>query len=315
MWKRWMAGLAAGLAVALALAAQTASPTLDKAGLEAYFRHLLMWPPSVDVTISDPSAAPMAGFYRINVHGKLGDKSRDEPFYVSADSKTVIRGDILDTAKNPFQADIDLLKTDDQPFLGTPGAPVTIVEFADFQCPYCRQEAGVIRKDLMEAFPGQIQLYFMDYPLASMHPFARGAAVLGRCIYTQNNGSFWKYHDWIFAHQSEITPDNLKDKGLEYAKTDPDLDTAKLAACAVAPEPRTQVDRTMAMGDALKLTATPTFFINGRRMVGTIALDDLKMVVAHEIAWAKTHAKPADCCSVQLALPGMAPAGGKAPSK
>jgi protein-disulfide isomerase len=274
-----------------------------------------MWPPSVEVTISDPSAAPAAGFYSVNIHGKLGDKTRDERFYVSSDSKTVIRGEILDTTKNPFQADIDLLKTDDQPFLGTPGAPVTIVEFADFQCPYCRQEAGVIRKDLMEAFPGQIQLYFMDFPLSQIHPFARGAAVLGRCIYTQNNGSFWKYHDWIFAHQSEITPDNLKDKGLEYAKTDPDLDAAKLEACAVAPEPRTQVDRSEAIGEALKITATPTFFINGRRMVGTLALADLKMVVAHEIAWAKAHAKAADCCSVQLALPGMAPAGGKAQTK
>jgi protein-disulfide isomerase len=305
----------AGLAAAVALAAQTATPQLDKAGLETYFRHLLMWSPHVEVTIGDPTPAPMAGFYRVNVHGKLGNTARDEPFYVSADSKTVIRGEILDTTKNPFQADIDLLKTDDQPFLGTPGAPVTIVEFADFQCPYCRQEAGLIRKDLMEAFPGQIQLYFMDYPLAPIHPFARGAAVLGRCIYTQNNGSFWKYHDWIFAHQSEITADNLKDKGFEYAKTDPDLDPAKLAVCAVAPEPRTQVDRSEAIGDALKITATPTFFINGRRMVGAIALDDLKMVVAHEIAWAKAHAKPADCCSVQLALPGMAPAGGKAQTK
>jgi protein-disulfide isomerase len=311
MWKSWMVGLAA----AIVLLAQAAAPSLDKVGLDAYFRHLLMWPRSVDVTISDPGPAPMAGFYRIMVHGKLGDKSRDEPFYVSADSKTVIRGDILDTTKNPFQADIDLLKTDDQPFLGTPGAPVTIVEFADFQCPYCRQEANVVRKDLMEAFPGQIQLYYMDYPLGPIHPFARGAAVLGRCIYSQNNGSFWGYHDWIFAHQSEITPDNLKDKALEYAKTDPNLDTAKLAACAVAPEPRTQVDRSEAIGDALKLSATPTFFINGRRMVGAIALDDLKTVVAHELAWAKAHAKPSDCCSVQLALPGMAPADAKALSK
>lgn len=309
MLKRVMAGLA----LAAGLFAQPV--TLDKPGLEAYFRHLLMWPPSVELTIGDPSTAPMAGFYRVNVHGALGDKSRDEAFYVSADSKTVIRGDILDTTKNPFQADIDLLKTDDQPFLGTRGAPVTIVEFADFQCPFCKQEAGVIRKDLMETFPGQIQLYFMDYPLAPIHPFARGASVMGRCIYTQNNGSFWAYHDWIFEHQSEITPDNLRDKSIEFAKGDHNLDLAKLAACAVSPEPRTQVDRSEAIGDALKLTATPTFFINGRRMVGTIALDDLKMVVAHEIAWAKAHAKPADCCSVQLALPGMAPAGGKAPAK
>ena len=118
--------------------------------------------------------------------------------------------------------------------LGTPGAPVTIVEFADFQCPFCKQEAAVIRKDLMEAFPGKTQLYFMDYPLAPIHPFARGAAVMGRCIYNQNNGSFWAYHDWIFEHQSEITPDNLRDKSMEFAKGDHNLDLAKLAACAVS---------------------------------------------------------------------------------
>jgi protein-disulfide isomerase len=312
MMKAWMAGLAA----ALLLAAQTAAPpALDKPGLEAYFRHLLMWPPSVEMTIGDPAPAPMPGFYRVNVHGARGGNSRDEPFYVSADSKTIIRGEILDTTKSPFQADIDLLKTDDQPFLGTPGAPVTIVEFADFQCPYCQKAAGVLRKDLMEAFPGEIQLYFMDFPLDPIHPFARGAAVMGRCIYNQNNASFWGYHDWIFEHQGEITADKLRDRAMEYAKTDRNLDPAKLAACTVSPEPRTQVDRTQSIGNALKITATPTFFINGRRMVGAIGLDELKMVVSHEIAWAKAHAKPADCCSVQLALPGTAPADGKAPSK
>ena len=78
------------------------------------------------------------------------------------------------------------------------------MEFADFQCPYCKQEAGVVRNQLMAAFPGQIQLIYMDYPLESIHPFARGAAIMGRCIYTQNNGSFWSYHDWIFQHQGEI---------------------------------------------------------------------------------------------------------------
>lgn len=314
--------LLAGMAIAMAMMAQTAPPafdktTFDKPALETYLRHLLMWSPNVEVTIGDPGPSPMPGFYKVNVHGKLGNDSRDETFVISSDSKTIIRGDVLDVTKNPFQADIDLMKTDNQPFVGVPGAPVTIVEFADFQCPYCRQEAGVIRHQLMDAFPGQIQLYFMDYPLAPIHPYARGAAVMGRCIYSQNNGSFWAYHDWIFDHQSEITADNLRDKALEWAKTDKNLDAEKLTACAVSPQPRDEVDRTEAMGDALKITATPTFFINGRRMVGAIGLEDLKMVVAHEIAWVKAHppANAADCCSVQLAIPGMAPAGGKAPAK
>ena len=86
MWKRLTAGVTTGLAVALALAAQTAAPSLDKEGLEAYFRHLRMWPPNVEVTISDPPPAPLAVLYRSDVHGTLGMSSRDEPFYVSGDS-------------------------------------------------------------------------------------------------------------------------------------------------------------------------------------------------------------------------------------
>ena len=313
MLKKILAGVVLAVALSAQLSAQTTAPPpdpvkLDTPALETYFRHLMMWQPSVEVTIGSPSPAQLPGYYKVKVRGTLGDKSREETFVVSADSQTVIRGDILDVKKNPFQPVVDLLKTDNQPSLGIPGAPVTVVEFGDFQCPYCKQEAAVIRKQLMEAYPAGVQLFYMDYPLAAIHPFARGAAVMGRCIYSQNNGSFWAYHDWIFANQAEITPDNLRVKALEYAASDPNLNVEKLNACTVAPEPRAEVDRTVAIGDALGINGTPTLFINGRRMVGTVALDDLKMVVEHEIAWAKAAKKATDCCSVQLALPGTAPA-------
>jgi len=301
--------LMAGFALAVALIAQTAAPPSsapDPAGLESYFRHLLMWPANVEVTIGKPIPGPQPGFSRIEVRGTLGGKTQQEAFYISSDGQTVIRGDMFDLKKNPFQAEIDLLKTDNQPFLGMPGAPVTIVEFADFQCPYCKQEASVVRTKLMEMFPNDVQLFFMDYPIEG-HPFARGAAVLGRCIFSQNSASFWGYHDWIFEHQAEITAANLREKAMAFAKGDTHLDLAKLTGCAVAQEPRNEVDRSVAMGDALKIGATPTFFINGRRLVGTIALEDLKMVVEHEIAYAKAQKKATDCCSVQLALPGMGP--------
>lgn len=325
MLKSWLAGLL----LAVALTAQTAalpsvahpssapsssvppssapaSSAPDTAALEPYLRHLLMWPASVDVTIGKPTAAALPGFWRVTVHGALGGKTEEEAFYVSSDNQTVIRGDVFDVKKNPFQAEMDLLKTNNQPFLGMPGAPVTIVEFADFQCPYCRQEASVVRNKLMEAFPHDVQLFFMDYPIEG-HPFARGAAILGRCIFSQNSASFWTYHDWIFEHQAEITAANLREKAMAFAKEDKNLDLAKLTSCAVAQEPRDEVDRSMAIGDSLKIGATPTFFINGRRLVGTIALEDLKMVVAEEIAYSKMQKKTIDCCSVQLSLPGTGP--------
>jgi protein-disulfide isomerase len=308
----------AGTLLATALLAQTPVPpkpgsSLNTAALEAYVRHLLVWPANVDVTISDPTPAPMPGFYAVKVRGSLGGKSQEESFYVSADSQNIIRGEVFNVNTSPFEADLKILKTDNQPFLGPAGAPVTVIEFADFQCPYCKQEAGVVRNELMAAFPGQLQLIYMDYPLEQIHPFARGAAIMGRCIYTQSNDSFWAYHDWIFQHQGEITAEKLRPMALDYARSDKNLDIARLTACMTAPEPRAQVDRTIAMGDALKINATPTLFVNGRRLVGTIALENLKIVTQHEIEWARTQASKsgADCCSVQLALPGAGKAAAK----
>ena len=292
------------------------SSPINVAALEAWVRHFLVWPASVEVTIGDPTPAPMPGFYAVKVRGSLGGKTEEESFYVSADTQNIIRGDVFNVNTSPFEVELKLLKTENQPLLGTPGAPVTVIEFADFQCPYCKQEAGVVRNQLMAAFPGQLQLVYMDFPLETIHPFARGAAVLGRCIYNQNNDSFWAYHDWIFQHQSEITADNLRARGLDYAQSDKNLDIARLTDCMSAPEPRAQVDRTMAIGNELRINATPTFFINGRKLVGTIALENLQIVVEHEIAWAKTQASAGakaatDCCSVQLSLPGMGRAAAK----
>jgi protein-disulfide isomerase len=322
MLKRFLTGAVLTVALLAQTPAQAppkpASP-LNTVVLEAYVRHLLVWPASVDVTIGEPTPAPVPGFYAVKIRGSLGGQSQEESFYVSADSQNIIRGEVFNVNASPFEGNLKVLKTDNQPFLGTPGAPVTVVEFADFQCPYCKQEAGVVRNQLMAAFPGQIQLIYMDYPLVPIHPFARGAAIMGRCIYTQNNDSFWAYHDWIFQQQSEITAENLRPMALEYAKSDKNLDITRLTACMTAPEPRAQVDRTMVIGDELKINATPTFFINGRRLVGTIALDNLKLVVEHEIAWAKTQATKSatsapsatDCCSVQLSLPGAGKAAAK----
>jgi protein-disulfide isomerase len=293
------------------MAQTAATPASDKPAIEAYIRHLLVWPAQVEVTMGEPRPSAQPGLFAVKVRGTLGDRVQEETFYVSADSRTIVRGAVYAIGQNPFQADIDLLKTENQPFLGTPGAPVSVIEFADFQCPYCKQESRVVRTQLMAAFPDDVKLVYMDFPLESIHPFALGAAVLGRCIYTQNNASFWAYHDWIFEHQSEIKPDNLRDKVLEYAGTDKNLDVAKLTACAVAPEPRADIKRTIAIGDALHLNATPTLFINGRRMVGTVALEDLKAVVEEERAYLKSLKNDTDCCSVQLSLPGMATGVGK----
>jgi protein-disulfide isomerase len=278
---------------------------IDKAKLEVYFRHLFVWPPPIELTISDPKPGPMPGFYEVDVRGSQGNASQDETFYVSADGQKIIRGDVFDITQNPFKADLDKLKTQYRPSIGTPGAPVVLVEFSDFECPFCREQAKMLSTNLLSTYPKQVRLYFVDFPLESLHPWAKAGAMMGRCIFHQNASAFWDYHDWIFEHQEEINPDNLKDKVLEFAKGK-GIDSDQLSKCIDTRATEEEVDMTRAEGKDLGINSTPTLFVNGRRMVGTIQWEDLKRVIDYEIEYQKT-AKNAgeDCgCNVSLPMPG-----------
>jgi protein-disulfide isomerase len=287
---------------------QTDKPQIDKVKLEAYLRHLFVWPPPIEIAIGDPQPGPMAGFYEVNVRGSQGNASQEETFYVSKDSQKIIRGTVFDIAQNPFKPELAKLKTEYQPSRGTPGAPVVLVEFSDFECPFCREQAKMLHENLLSTYPKEVRLYFLDYPLESLHPWAKDAAMMGRCIFHQNATAFWDYHDWIFEHQEEMTPDNLKDKVVAFAGGK-GIDAPQLSKCIDSRATEEEVNKTRAEGNAVDINSTPTLFVNGRRMVGTLQWSDLKRVIDYEIEYQKT-AKNAgeDCgCSVQLPMPGAAP--------
>src|SRR5205823_7803723 len=85
-------------------------------------------------------------------------------------------------------------------------------------CPFCKEEAKVLRTNLVSTYPKQVRLYFKDMPLDQIHPWAKAAAVAGRCVFKQSPAAFWDYHDWIYEHQGDITKENLREKVLEFAK-------------------------------------------------------------------------------------------------
>jgi protein-disulfide isomerase len=290
------------------------APQIDKVKLEAYLRHLFVWPSPIEMTIADPKPGPMPGFYEVRIRGSQGNASQEETFYVSQDGQKIVRGTVFDLAQNPFKAELDKIKTEYQPSIGTPGAPVVIVEFSDFECPYCREQARMLHENLLKTYPKEVRLYFLDFPLESLHPWAKPAAMAGRCIFHQNAGAFWDYHDWIFQHQDEVTPDNVKSKVLEFA-SGKGIDQAQLGRCIDTKATEEEVAKTREEGKSLEINSTPTTFVNGRRMVGTLQWEDMKRVIDYEIEYQKT-AKNAgeDCgCSVALPMPGVAPAAGSPP--
>lgn len=280
---------------------------LDKAVLEAYVRHLYVLDSRISVKVSDPTPSEVPGFVDETVHASMGPQSQDFKFLISKDGSKILQGSVFDVNNNPFKRELGMLKTDRAPGIGTKGAPVQIVEFSDFQCPYCKAEAQEIRKNLLTAYPTQVRLYFKTFPLESLHPWAKAAAIASRCVYKQNPDAFWTYHDWIFENQAEITPENLKEKIMGWAKTAEGIDAVQLGQCMDTKATEAQVNADQEEGMKLEINSTPTLFINGRRIAQTVDWPTLKNIIDYEIEYQKTaHDAGDDCgCTLELKVPGM----------
>jgi len=294
----------AALCLALLSGQEKPKPGLDKVALEAYVRHLLAVIPEVQVKIDDPKPSPVSNLEQVDVHFIYGQRSQDETFYVSKDGHKIIRGYIYDLSQNPFKDDLDKLKTSLSPSFGDAGAPVVVVVFSDFECPNCKEEAKTLRQNLPTAFPKDVRVYFKDFPLEQIHPWAKPAAIAGQCVFRENPAAFWQYHDWIYEHQSEITADNLKAKVLEFAQTVKDLDGMQLGRCIDSKATEADVDASIAQGRALKIDATPTMFVNGRRLIGNYPWPNLQQIINGELNYQKTAKNAGEkCCELKIPNP------------
>jgi protein-disulfide isomerase len=271
--------LVAALFALLLPAQEKPKSALDKPTLEAYVRHLMAVIPEVEVKIDDPKPGPMPSLLQVDVHFTYGSRSQDETFYVTKDGKQVIRGLVYDIADNPFKADLDKLKTDLSPSFGTAGAPVVLIIFGDFECPNCKEEAKTIRDNLLTKYPTQVRVYFKDFPLEQIHPWAKAAAIAGRCVFRQSPTAFWQYHDWIYEHQAEINPENLKMQVMQFAGTISDLDGLQLGRCVDTKATEADINTSIAEARALKVDATPTLFLNGRRLVGNYPWPNIEQLI------------------------------------
>jgi len=158
----------------------------------------------------------------------------------------------LTVYKLRFAAQID---TTGSPFLGSPDAPVTVVLFSDFQCPYCAKMEGTVAR-LLAAYPKEIKVVFKHFPLR-IHRYAGLAALAA--IAAQQEGKFWRFHDRLFAAQKELNQQKI----LEIAK-EVGLDEKEFIAAIGSREVKDRLTKDMADGKKAGVTGTPTVFVNGR---------------------------------------------------
>ena len=157
------------------------------------------------------------------------------------------------------------------PVRGNPNGKVTIVEFSDFQCPYCTRGAATVEQ-IIEKYGDDVKFVFKHFPL-DFHKWAKPAAIASHCAGQQKHDAFWTLHDKYFEHQKEITPENVIAKSKEYLASS-GLDMGQWETCATDTDSEEYkaasalVDADMAFGQQMGVTGTPGFFVNGTFLNG-----------------------------------------------
>lgn len=178
---------------------------------------------------------------------------------------------ITKLATEPVKDQVYDVVLKNRPTLGNASAPVTIVEFADFGCPFSRTSSFVMRS-LATKYPNKFQYIYRDFPLIELHPLAQTASEAAACANEQ--GKFWEYHDKLYQNQ-----DALEDTSFEQFATQLNLDTDRFNTCLGAHTYTKQVEQDYQDGFAAGVRGTPTFFINGNRIPGSIPQNILENVI------------------------------------
>jgi protein-disulfide isomerase len=218
--------------------------------------------------VKDPGCTYSKGMSGVLVDSLKAGKSTPEALKAAVASKYghIPQHKLLD--------DPVLIPVANAPSIGPANARITLVEFSDFQCPYCVKAVGQL-KTVMKAYPNDIKLIFKQFPLDS-HSQAAGAALAAMAAHRQ--GKFWEMHDALFAHREDLSRNALPGiagaAGLDMRRFNADLNSAEI---------KNQVLRDISDGEKAGVDATPTIFIDGRRYNGSLALDSLRPVLDAEL--------------------------------
>ena len=234
--------------------------------------------------VKDPTTEEVNLFYESNkdrIRTSLEQVTPQIRQYLKQQSYNRLKDEYLASLKKdrsiklslePLRLDVPVVN---HPSRGNEQAPVTIVEFSDFQCPYCRDFTSTLDR-VMKEFPSDVRVVFRQLPLNDIHPMAQKAAEASLCAKAQNK--FWELHDLMFKDQTNLNVENLKAKapglGLDAAAFNSCLDSGKYAQ---------EVDRDIREGARLGADGTPSIFINGRFLSGSRPYDEIVSMIKEEL--------------------------------
>lgn len=279
----------AAQAPAAAAPAAGAAGSIDKAKvgelIKRYYTSSGQIPDDVTMAVTEIKPSEVTGLNEGTLTLSRGPQSQEVPFLITTDGRWFLRADPVDLNVDPVQQVLSQIKLgDENPRIGPADAAVTIVEYSDFQCPFCARAEEIVQGEVLKAYGDKVAFVYKQFPLTSIHPWAEPASMIGLCLYKQNgNAAYWKFHEAVFKAQKDVPNEGFEDKLIAMAK-DAGGDPAKVKACFDAGETKALVDATLEEAEAIGVNSTPTFFINGKRLSGAQSLDAFKALIDPELA-------------------------------
>ncbi len=235
-----------------------------KTDIEKAVRTTFKLPENVQLSIGPSRQSNYPGLNRLTVLAEENGQKKSQDFYVSSNEHTFVLGTVFDINVDLYQKAKSTIKVKSQPAVGPANAPVTIVEYADLECPMCANYERYIDSQLLPKYGDKVRIVFKDLPLA-FHEWSKTAAIANQCAYGMNPSAYHPYRSLIFESQSTIKATNVRDRLLDLGEQ-AGLDRLKLAACIDAQESWPRLKTDIDEANALEVQGTPTLFVNGHRI-------------------------------------------------
>jgi protein-disulfide isomerase len=271
------------LLICLGCVAQSAPPDVARK-IEHQMRLTYSIPAEVKIKVGDiSSSSEMPGYdsVTVNIDGGEG-KAKDYKFLLSKDRNTMLRVTKFDLTKDAYQDLMSKIDVSGRPTRGAKGAKVVVVNFDDFECPFCSRMHSTLFPEILKEYGDRVEFIYKDYPLVDIHPWAVHAAVDANCLANQNGDAYWDFADQIHANKAEV--DGEKTSEARFAALDKmalqqgqkhNVDLGKLQACVKA-QNEDPVRASMKEADELGVNATPTLFINGQKIDGAVPISQVR---------------------------------------
>lgn len=248
--------------------------------IQAEVRSRYNVPEQINISVSDLRPSDLPGYDQITVHFTGGAHSSTFEFLISKDRKTLAHLEKIDISQD-LMSKIDVKG---RPVRGNDQAKVVIVNYQDFECPFCFKLHSALFPDLMKEYASKVKIIYKDYPLVEIHPWALHAAVDANCLASQNPDAFWDFADYVFANQKQVGGQGVEeafanlDKAALEQTIKHKLDVQRIVACTQKQD-ESAVRESMAEGDKLGVDSTPTMFINGERISGAVPAEKLRSIL------------------------------------